>query len=279
MNIYKKTIVSLVGVSIAVICISDFTSNAHSNGFGAPAARTGSPGDGSNCTGCHSGTATTTAGLITSDVPLTGYIPGDTYTITATISVGGINKYGFEVSPQSTTGVKKGTLVVTDGVQTKLVGTAGKYITHNAGGTSGTGTKTWTFDWVAPATGSGDAIFYGAFLAANGNGTNSGDQVFLSSLLVQENLSAGIFDITTKADVWSIYPNPATEKLTIETLDATAKLESIRIYDITGKRIKTISYETFSQTQFLDIADLSSGMYVLEITSDKNTVTKKFVKE
>ena len=212
-------------------------------------------------------------------MPLTGYIPGDTYTITATISVGGINKYGFEVSPQSTTGVKKGTLVVTDGVQTKLVGTAGKYITHNAGGTSGTGTKTWTFDWVAPATGSGDAIFYGAFLAANGNGTNSGDQVFLSSLLVQENLSAGIFDIAAKTDVWSVYPNPATEKLTIETLDVTTKLESIRIYDITGKQIKTISYETFSQTQFLDIADLSSGMYVLEITSDKNTVTKKFVKE
>ena len=84
MNIYKKTIISSLVLAVGTICISDLLSPAHSNAGGAPIGKTGSPGDGSNCTGCHSGVATTSAGLITSNVPVTGYIPGNTYTITAT---------------------------------------------------------------------------------------------------------------------------------------------------------------------------------------------------
>lgn len=87
MNIFKKTIISSLVLAVGTICISDLLSPAHSNAGGAPIGKTGSPGDGSNCTGCHSGVATTSAGLITSNVPVTGYIPGNTYTITATIAV------------------------------------------------------------------------------------------------------------------------------------------------------------------------------------------------
>lgn len=84
MNIYKKTIVSVFAIAIGTICITDFTSTAHSNAGGAPIARTGSPGDGANCTGCHTGTPASSGGSITSNVPVTGYIPGTNYNITAT---------------------------------------------------------------------------------------------------------------------------------------------------------------------------------------------------
>lgn len=278
MNIYKKTIVSVFALAVGAICITDLTSTAHSNAGGAPMGRTGSPGDGSNCTACHSGTASS-GGTITSNVPLTGYIPGTTYNITATITVAGVNKFGFEVSPQGTTSTQKGTLVVTNATETKLLGTTGKYITHKSTGTAGTGTKTWNFDWVAPAAGSGNAILYGAFVAANGNGTNSGDQVFLTSTLIQENLTAGIMDVAKNADSWIVYPNPAADKISIESIDVTAEMKSIDIYDITGKRLKSINYETFYQTQSIDIADLPSGMYVLNIQTDKAIITKKFMKQ
>lgn len=278
MNIYKKTIVSVFALAVGAICITDLTSTAHSNAGGAPMGRTGSPGDGSNCTSCHSGSASS-GGTITSNVPLTGYIPGTTYNITATITVAGINKFGFEVSPQGTTSTQKGTLVVTNATETKLLGSTGKYITHKSTGTAGTGTKTWNFDWVAPAAGSGNAILYGAFVAANGNGTNSGDQVFLTNLLIQENITAGIMDVAANADSWIVYPNPAADKINIESIDVTAEMKSVDIYDITGKRHKSINYETFTQTQSLDIADLPSGMYVLNIQTDKAIITKKFVKE
>ncbi len=281
MNIYKKTIVSVLGMSIAAFCITDLTSVAHSNVAGAPIGRTGSPGDGSNCSvTCHTGSPVLTdIGLITSNVPVTGYIPGVTYTITATISVAGINKYGFEISPQSTTGVQKGTIVITSSTETRILGSTFKYITHKSAGTAGTGSRTWTFNWVAPAAGSGDAIMYGAFLATNANATNSGDQVHLSNLLIQENLSAGIMNLASNVDKWTIYPNPSSDIINIESLDATAQLEAIDLYDITGKRIKTVNYEVFSQNQSLDIADLPGGVYVLNIHSDKNVFIKKFVKK
>lgn len=279
MNIYTKTIIAAATIAVGTICFSDLLAPAHSNAGGAPAGKTGSPGDGgANCTGCHSGTATTSAGLITSTVPVTGYIPGDTYTVTATISVAGINKYGFEISPQNTTGVLKGTMIVTDAVQTKLISLS-KYITHKSTGTAGTGTKTWSFNWTAPVAGSGNATFYGAFVAANGNGTNSGDQVFLSNLLVQENLSAAIVENSDKESNWTVYPNPSKERLYIESLDADNKIKAIALTDITGKLIKTIDHDELSQNQSIDIADLQSGMYVLTIQSEKGRAVKKIIKD
>ena len=279
MNIYKKTIISSLVLAVGTICISDLLSPAHSNAGGAPIGKTGSPGDGSNCTGCHSGVATTSAGLITSNVPVTGYIPGNTYTITATIAVAGINKFGFEISPQGTTATQKGTLVVTNATETKLVGTTAKYITHKSTGTAGTGSKTWTFDWIAPAAGSGNAILYGAFNAANGNGTNSGDQIFLSSLLIQENLSTGISEMVNNSDHWVIYPNPCKEQLTISSILPENENYNLEIVDVTGKQMKVITNETPYQHQQIDMADLPNGIYVLIIDSKKGRAVKKFIKE
>jgi hypothetical protein len=279
MNIYKKTIISSLALAVVTICISDFLSPAHSNAGGAPSGKTGSPGDGSNCTGCHSGVATTSAGLITSNVPVTGYIPGNTYTITASIAVAGINKYGFEISPQGTTGTQKGTLVVTNATETKLVGTTAKYITHKSTGTAGMGSKTWTFDWIAPAAGSGNAILYGAFNAANGNGTASGDQIFLSSLLIQENLSSGISEMVNNSDHWVIYPNPCKEQLTISSILPENANYNLEIVDVTGKQMKVITNETPYQHQQIDMTDLPNGMYVLIIDSKKGRAVKKFIKE
>lgn len=144
------------------------------NPNGAPAGMTGSPGDGDNCTSCHGGTATTTASLITSNIPASGYIPGTTYTITATNSLTGSGKMGFEVSPQNAAGDLLGTL--TAGPGSKLVG-GGKYVTHsNANST----TNSWTFSWTAPVAGTGTVTFYGAFAR------NKPGPVTLSTLVVQE---------------------------------------------------------------------------------------------
>ncbi|MEI8047376.1 MAG: T9SS type A sorting domain-containing protein [Bacteroidota bacterium] len=153
---------------------------------GAPEAKTGSPGDGANCTECHGGTATTTNGLITSNIPGTGYVPGTTYQITATNPLTGTGKMGFEVSPQNVAGTQLGTLI--SGAGSQLVGGT-KYVTHtNANAT----TSTWTFGWVAPAAGTGAVTFYGAFARRNPG------PVTKSTLTVQEALAlpAGAGPIT-----------------------------------------------------------------------------------
>lgn len=145
---------------------------------GAPAGYTGSPGDGQNCTSCHGGTATTTAGLITSNIPASGYQPGATYQITATNNISGSGKYGFEVSPQNSSGALMGTLSA--GVGSQLVG-GNKYVTHLSASLV---TNSWVFNWTAPSAGSGSVTFYGAFAKGKPG------PVTLSSLVVNEAVSA-----------------------------------------------------------------------------------------
>lgn len=123
---------------------------------GAPAGYTGSPGDGHNCTSCHNGSATTVSGWITSTIPAEGYTPGTNYTITVTLT--GTGTKGFEVSPQNASGAVLGTLAA--GTGSKLVG-SGQYVTQTSAKTSNP--AVWTFTWTAPAAGTGNVTFYGAF--------------------------------------------------------------------------------------------------------------------
>jgi len=82
---------------------------------GSPGGKTGSQGDGSaNCTECHSGVAQQASGWITSTIPVSGYMPGQTYTITATGTHAGVAKFGFEVTAEDASAAKKGTIIVTD---------------------------------------------------------------------------------------------------------------------------------------------------------------------
>ncbi|MFL5762985.1 MAG: choice-of-anchor V domain-containing protein [Bacteroidia bacterium] len=278
MNIYQKTCIAAAVIAVGTVSISEFMNSAQGNGTGAPASRTGSPFDSGNCTFCHTGfSATTDAGLITSNIPASGYLPGVTYTITASISVAGVNKYGFEISPQGTTGAKKGTMIVTTPTDMQLISSA-KYMTHKSTGTAGTGGRTWSFNWTAPALGSGNVTFYGAFVAANGNGSDTGDHVHLSSMMVSQDPTAGIAE-QERNDSWSVYPNPAVDKIFMSTLDQDNTITAITLSDITGKQIKTLTKNDLSENNGLDIGDLQSGMYVLTIRSEKGTATKKIIKK
>ncbi|MCX6286609.1 MAG: T9SS type A sorting domain-containing protein [Bacteroidetes bacterium] len=124
---------------------------------GSPSGRTGSPGDVLTCTNsCHGGTASTVTGFITTNIPGSGYVAGNTYNIT--VSFTGSGGKGFEVSPQNVAGAQLGTLVAGSG--SKLVGGT-KYCTHSS--KINGSTATWTFSWIAPAAGTGSVNFYGAF--------------------------------------------------------------------------------------------------------------------
>ncbi|MEI7801484.1 MAG: choice-of-anchor V domain-containing protein, partial [Bacteroidota bacterium] len=118
-------------------------------------------------------------------VPVSGYVPGQTYTITATATAVGRDRFGFQISPQSVSGTYLGTLIVTDPTNTQIVST--KYIEHKSAGTIGTsGFHTWTFNWIAPVSGTGPVSFYGAFNCSDHNNSSSGDLIFTSTLTVSQ---------------------------------------------------------------------------------------------
>jgi hypothetical protein len=155
---------------------------------GAEPGHTGSPGDGKDCTVCHGGDATTVAGWINSNIPASGYVPGERYTITTTNNEVEGNRFGFQVSPQNVAGDLLGTLIVTDSVETQLVGD-GKYMTYTENGVFGISSKTWTFDWIAPSEDVDEVTFFGAY-NSNFEGHKGSNHVFLSTLKVNRGWGA-----------------------------------------------------------------------------------------
>ncbi len=251
---------------------------AGGSGSGAPAAHTGSPGDlFVDCTDCHSGNANTQAGLIASTVPGTGYVPGIQYTVTGTISAAGKTKFGFEMSPQLQNGTKAGTLVITNNTETKFTGTGQKYITHTLAGTSGpAGTRSWSFDWIAPVAGTGDITFYGAFNVTNSNGSSSGDIIYLSTLTVPENTSTGTAELPYYPHV-SVYPNPATEAITLHAPFRDGRPVSVTVTDLAGR---TLIREALAGTgtKSFDVSGLAPGVCLLKVDDGNNAFVVKFLK-
>lgn len=243
---------------------------------GPPAGVTGSPGDGNSCTACHGGGAPT-ASLITTDIPATGYIPGATYNVTATISHATFNKFGFQISPQTATGVQRGTLVVTDPIRTQLV-SGTKYIMHKAAGTAGTAnSNTWTFQWIAPAIGSGSLSLYGGFLKANGNGNSSGDAVFVSKLQIFEDLSTGLTENKNAVNEWSMFPLPCVDELNI-TLTAKAQNVRVMIRTLEGKVVIENAYLNNEGAVKLNVAELPKGVYMVTVFEENRALSKKMIK-
>lgn len=276
-----KKIILFILSSVLILFASSLIplgNEAHSSSSGAPNGKTGSPGDNDNCTSCHAGAATTTPGLITSNIPGSGYVPGTTYTINATIAVSGINKFGFQVSPQDLSGAKKGTMTLTNTLETQLTG-SGKYITHKTAGTAGSGSRTWSFNWTAPTAGEGEITFYGAFNAANGGNQASGDQIYLSSLTVQEDVS-GVAENYAISNRVNVFPNPVGDILYISSDIPARDVKSVNVLSIDGKATRTIDFDPTNELKILaDVADLAAGNYLVTVVTDKATATKKIVKK
>jgi hypothetical protein len=228
---------------------------------GAPTSVTGSPGDGANCTKCHGGTATTTAGLITSNIPLAGYVAGQTYQITVTNNLAGSGKYGFELSPQNAAGTQLGTLVA--GTGSELVSGGTKYVTQsNASST----TSSWTFSWIAPPVGTGQVTFYGA-MAKNYPGPTT-----LSTLTVQEAVNTG------RAE-----ENPASIKviageqngfIDVE-LNTNANHAKIAVFDLSGRQLLSTSVSGNGSHQ-LD-KKFKTGVYIVIVQADGAMLKKKIM--
>jgi hypothetical protein len=252
----KRFVLPLSVLIIAGALILRSDTRVHGEPSGSPAGNTASPADGQSCyaSNCHTGgPATALDGLISSNIPVSGYVPGATYTITIAHTQAGINKWGFQVSPQATDGSMLGTPVITNSTQTKIVST--KYVTHKTAGNTGTGTKTWSFDWIAPAAGTGTVDFYGALMAANNNGNTSGDQVYTDVYSVTESLETGLSTIANSENLL-VYPNPVTGNEFQMQLYTAA---SVRILDAQGKLVDHFTLE--AGVQRYDASKLPQGMY------------------
>ena len=69
---------------------------------------------------------------------------------------------------------------------------------------------------------------------------------------------------------FSVYPNPASDFVTIRTDE---KIVEIQLFNIAGELVQTETQNSFS------IEQLTNGIYLINIKTDSGTVTKRLIKE
>ncbi len=102
---------------------------------------------------------------------------------------------------------------------------------------------------------------------------------FVASETSFENCPGGIKENSVKENI-SVYPDPTTNTLTIETLKTeVGSLQEtvIEISNIQGQLIKSL--DTKGNKTNIDVSFFPSGVYVVEVRTEKGIEVRKFVKE
>ncbi len=270
----KKRIFTVFFILISCLAVEEVLSFAS----GAPPGFAGTYADGgSTCVTCHPGaTPTPVNGWITSNIPVSGYIPGNTYTINAQALGTGHVRFGFEISPMDSFGAVMGTMTDIT-AETEVIG-GGYYITHSFIGTSGSNSKMWTFDWTAPNPGVGSVIFYGAFNVADDNASNTMDTIFTSTYTVQEDLSIATNDVLYQNGFY-VFPNPARDFLHVSFKEQKRNPIFFTLFDLNGKVVlKHDSFNSPNSTSRIDLPEnIHSGVYFLRINDQQTEVSRKVI--
>jgi hypothetical protein len=96
----------------------------------------------------------------------------------------------------------------------------------------------------------------------------------ISAYFASVDATSGIDDESNSLTV-SVYPNPFTNSINI-TIANNEKLEKVRIFDAIGKLI--ISEQNIVQNT-INTEELNSGVYFVEVITDKSVVFKKMIKK
>jgi hypothetical protein len=176
---------------------------------GPNAGVTGAPGE-TTCavSGCHGGDPNTGPGHFQISAPDT-YEPGKSYLITVTHTTTDTTRrrWGFQLTALDGGNARAGDLQNTTSLTQVLTGGPGgnrQYVEHSFLGTfQGQASQaSWTFNWVAPPSDVGTVTFYAAGNQANNSGTETGDQIYATTVnVLAANATTGpptIFDATMR---------------------------------------------------------------------------------
>lgn len=214
----KTTFVSLLALCAGTLIICSYAGGAASHNIEGTGAETGL-GNSAGCgQGCHTSATTTTISieLDSAGIATTRYVGGMTYTVKLTgknTSTTSLPKFGFQIgsivgSAASTTPTNAGTWNAPFPTNTKYMApVAGKFVvgiveqTAALAATTGTGgngtTYVKTFNWTAPAAGTGTISFWAALNAVNGNNNDTGDKYNTGHVSITELVPSSPLNVTT----------------------------------------------------------------------------------
>ena len=118
-------------------------------------------------------------------------------------------------------------------------------------------------------------------LAVNDPTIYIGQTQFYKISLVK--LTTHISENLASTNLMSIYPNPAKSNLNISFNSEPTTYFQFYIYDVSGKKIKTVSNTDFQKSEIrhvsVDISNLKNGVYFVKCITNNASETMKFIVE
>jgi hypothetical protein len=243
----------------------------------------------------RSGGTTATTGITvaieldSAGVATTHYIAGGTYTVKITgtnTTTNSLPKYGFQVScikdtVAQATPVNAGTFATTglpSGVQhtpPRATYFVCDLIEHSTplsptSGTGGSGTVYSTsFQWTAPAAGTGPISFWAALNAVNGDNTVNGDYWNTTKLVILERQAVSAVASLSNTINVSAFPNPVSNLLHLSLTNVEQGECTIKIFSIDG-RIVTDRALTVTKGQPVEVNTSSWAPGLYEVVIEQN---------
>ena len=170
-----KKLQPIYALFITLFLLYAFSSNP-------PNGRTGAPGDG-KCTDCHTINNSGFEGMVGVRGLPTVIMPNTTYNLSVVtkVSAGNPSRSGFQLVVLDGANGNAGTLENPGASSTTMASGGRTYFEHNPAQSFGTADSvTWTIDWTAPASVSGDSVIV-YINSMIGNGAGSGGDLMVSN--------------------------------------------------------------------------------------------------
>lgn len=132
--------------------------------------------------------------------------------------------------------------------------------------------KDWTSVLLNPVMTTFDSVYFELSSSDVGMwGMNT--PAFFCLDYIELEMVTSVNDITQ--NTFSFFPNPVNNVLNIKSENT---IEQISITDMSGRTIKTINSNNTKQTS-IDVADLTSGIYFVQVVSNGVSKVQKFIKQ
>lgn len=250
---------------------------------GAPAKRTGAPGDGDgtqgnsgSCAdvGCHNSFDINSGpGSVTIEAP-DEFVPGVPVDFIVSVHDTTRFRFGFQVTIKNDAAENVGSFELIDG-STRFATGNEDYVTH----TLANSLSTWTVRWNPPEELTDDVTIYAAGNAADNRFTAANDYVYETSEPLLYSVTSGIDDIPTAPSIrgLTVYPNPASSAATVAfDVGDTSDLE-ISLYNSLGQKVRSLSHRTWlpgSYIETVQLTGLPAGVYFVQLQDERGSISR-----
>jgi hypothetical protein len=141
-----------------------------------------------------------------------------------------------------------------------------------------TSASAWTsFSLNLPAYTTADSasIWISAYYPETQTNGPSGNSVLYIDNLNFDNLIIGVKELDKTTELFNLYPNPASDKVEFAFYNTYSGSVTARIYTVFGQLVRSKELEPNEHS--LNVADMSDGVYLIELQTKEGTQKQKLV--